>query len=161
VRLQRKPNRWSCSVAAFAMAIGIPVQQLIDEIGHNGGEIAFPKLAEPMQRRGFHPQELIHAAWQHGFACTPVEVAPVIRASRGADRVRVWFEDNWARFTWFIENTFGVLEGRGLRCHHAVHYRYGDIFDPDGETYQYSRERCEADKFYGNRLWVFTRNDIK
>ena len=76
--LQLKPNKWSCAVTAFAMALHVPVQELIQEIGHDGSEIVFPELEEPMRRRGFHSQELIYAAWKRGFTVTPIELMPVI-----------------------------------------------------------------------------------
>jgi hypothetical protein len=153
--LQRKPNRWSCAVTAFAMALGVPVEQLIREVGHDGSEIIFPDLPEPMRRRGFHSQELIEAAWKRGFACTPIQLMPVVQGPH--DYVVQFGSGNWTRFTGFIDTTFGVLEGRGRRCNHAVHYRYGKVWDPDGHVYAYSREACESRGFYGNRLWVFTR----
>ena len=155
---QTKPNLWSCAVTSFAMAIGIPVQQLIEEIGHDGSEKIFTHLPEPMCRRGFHSQELIRAAWNHGFACTPLELFPALKPTDGQGAYVLMNElDSWARFKKFILTTRGVLEGASVRCHHAVYYRYGQIFDPDGWGYSYSREACEAHGFHGKRLWIFTQ----
>jgi hypothetical protein len=157
--LQLKPNKWSCSVTAFAMALRMPVQDLIDEIGHDGSEIIFPELEDPTCRRGFHSQELIYAVWKLGFTVTPIELAPVIASDDGLNVHQVDFEfDHWKRFTGFIDTTIGVLEGRGRYCNHAVCYRYGEIYDPDGHRYDYSRKACESHGFYGNRLHVLTRN---
>lgn len=173
--LQNKPNPWGCAVTAFAMAIDIPVQQLIEEIGHDGGEKIFTHMPDPMCRRGFHSQELIQAAWQHGFACTPIEMYPMLRCEptifdklkrkpdeRGGLPMEhsVLFGSsivfNEARFSAAVQTTRGVMEGQGFRCHHAVYYHYGQIWDPDGEQYEYSREDCESRNFWGNRLWIFT-----
>ena len=159
--LQLKPNQWSCSVTAFAMALRFPVQQLIEELGHDGSEIIFPDLPEPMCRRGFHAQELILAAWRHDFACTPLELFPQTRSNCGQHTYRVGMEDHlcWGRFKECIVTTFGILEGHGKSCHHAVHYRYGYIWDPDGDQYFYSRQACEDRGFFGNRLWIFSRHN--
>ena len=67
--------------------------------------------------------------------------------------------NNWERFTTAIETTFGVLDGHGHKCKHAVHHRYGYIWDPDGHHYTYSRGACEGHGFYPNRLWIFTTKD--
>jgi hypothetical protein len=141
------------------MALRVPVHKLIKEIGHDGSEIIFPELEEPMRRRGFHSQELINAAWKQGFTCTPIELVPVIQADSDYEAVhKVNFAiDHWNRFVGFIDTTIGVLEGRGRYCNHAVCYRYGQIYDPDGHHYDYTREACESRGFYGNRLYVLLR----
>ena len=161
--LQIQPNRWSCSVTSFAMALEVPVQQLIDEIGHDGSTIAFSGLPEPSCRRGFHSQELVKAALMHGFTCTPVELFPVIcpKQEHCENSVTVIYgntiESNWERFRSIINNTIGVLEGQGERCNHAVHYRYGVLWDPGGEIYEYSPGACESRGFFGKRLWIINR----
>ena len=156
-KLQIKPNRWSCSVTALAMTLETPVQQIIDEIGHDGSQIIYPDLPEPMCRRGFHPQELITIAWQHGCCVTPFELFPSIcPASDHYDSVIVEFVDNWHRFVSLIKSEMGILEGTGRRCRHAVHFNKGIIFDPDGQQYTYSKESCEQRGFYTNRALVFT-----
>lgn len=159
--LQLKPNPWSCAITSLAMVLQRPVEQLIEEIGHDGSEIIFPGLDEPMQRRGFHSQELIHLAWQHGFSVTAFELFPaIVPTSGGSVSVPVYFgqaRGNWERLIDMIHTTQGVLAGRcspnGVR--HAVCYDHGEIFDPDGCQYQYSREECESRGFYGNRALVF------
>lgn len=160
--LQLKPNRWSCSVTAFAMVLRVPVEQLMDEIGHDGGSIIFPHLPEPMCRQGFHSQELILAAWRHGFACTPLELFPQIASVDGKYVRHPELNESlcWARFLSAITDNLGVLEGQGRRCPHAVHFRYGYIWDPDGDQYFYSRQACEDRGFFGNRLWIFSRHTL-
>jgi len=161
--LQIKPHKWSCSVTAFAMALRVPVAELIEKIGHDGSQIIFPALEDPMCRRGFHSQELIRVAWQYGFACTPIELFPRIESTCGNYNCRLGQNESkcWEAFTDDIMMTFGVLEGQGRHCHHAVQYRHGVIWDPDdGDSYFYSRKACEDRSFFGNRLWIFTRHNI-
>ena len=160
--LQIKPNKWSCSVTSFAMALRVPVQQLIDEIGHDGGSIIFPHLPDPMRRRGFHSQELILAAWRHGFACTPLELFPRIQSNCGEYTQRVGAGNIfcWERFTMAVKKNFGVVEGIGNQCSHAVNFHHGYIWDPDGDHYPYSRQACEDRGFFGNRLWIFSRHTL-
>ncbi len=157
IELQIKPNRWSCSVTALAMTLKTPVKKLIAELGHDGSQIIFPQLPEPLCRRGFHSQELIHLAWNHGFSLTPFELFPRIQpASGNYDPVAVQFTDNWQRFQLILHREMGILEGKGRRCRHAVHFNRGIIFDPDGRQYKYSQKACEEQGFYTDRALVAT-----
>lgn len=160
MHLQKKPNRWSCSITALAMALETPVADIIKEAMHDGGEIIFPHLNEPMCRKGFHSQELVRIAWLHGFAMTPLEMVPMTRATTGTHSHPVWDLPEgklFKRFKNVILNTWGIVEGLSNRCGHTMHYDNGTLYDPDGYTYKYSRKECESRGFYVNRLWVFTR----
>lgn len=157
---QTKPNRWSCSITAAAMALNIPVAQLIERLGHDGSEVVFPELPEPACRRGFHSQEIIHLAWGLGCTVTPIELFPMIAPSSGGGSVPVFFDgdqaNNWQRFNNIIDNTEGVLEGAGKACRHAVFYTYGMIYDPDGKPiYGFSKEACIKHDFYPQRALIF------
>ena len=155
--LQIKPQRWMCAVTSLAMALDMSVESVIDEIGHDGSDIIFPLLNEPKCRRGYHSQELIKQAWQHGFAMTPIELFPETLSMDQTIRRRVWTEEEcWERFTTVVGSTRGILEGRGMSCLHAVYNHYGTIYDPDGYEYEYSQEECERRQFYASRLWIFT-----
>ena len=82
MRLLRKPERWMCLPASFAMVLDLPLAAIFEEIGHDGSQIMRPDLPEPTCRRGFHPQELIHVCLSHGHAATRVELFPVLRRRR-------------------------------------------------------------------------------
>ena len=79
MRLLRKPERWMCLPASFAMALDVPLEDIFKEIGHDGSNVAWPHLPEPVCRRGFHPQELVHVCLNRGYAATLVELCPVLR----------------------------------------------------------------------------------
>jgi len=158
MRLQTKPNPWSCIGTAFAMVLDIPVADLFGLVGHDGSEIAFPALPDPMARRGLHIQECINASVKLGYAVTPVELFPVIRATTpSAEEIVVFFGDdglaNWQRFEQTIRGSAGVRDGTGRQCFHAVAYDDGTIFDPDGDEYTYSRAACESRIFHPRRAW--------
>lgn len=142
------------------MAFGIPVKDVIAWIGHDGSDIIFPDLREPMCRRGFHQQELVELALRHLIYPTPFQLLPATRSECGQLRYILYpSELNKAeRFRLFdetIKKSYGVLEGRGTSCHHSVAYDHGVIFDPDGREYEYSVKNCEAQGFYGKQLWIF------
>ncbi len=159
MRLLRKPERWMCLPASFAMALDVPLEAIFKEIGHDGSNIAWPYLPEPVCRRGFHPQELVHVCLNRGYAATLVELCPVLRALPEGPESAIHYpaNGNWTRFTQIINHSRGVLAGNGSRCGHAVAYEYGHIFDPDGCEYDYSREACERRNFYASCLWRLDR----
>ncbi len=159
---QVKPNQWSCAITALAMALHLPVEEVVAEAEHDGSEIIFPLLEEPACRKGFHSQELVRIAWHHGFAMTPVELCPMILSTDHSETHKVWSQTetkHQERFKCIIETTFGILEGHGKRCQHAVYNHYGQIYDPDPgvPVYEFSFEGCEKREFYVNQLWIFTR----
>ena len=162
MKLETKPNPWSCVGSAFAMVLDISVAEFFGHVGHDGSEIAFPMLPDPMARRGLHIQECIAACVKLGKAVTPIELFPVIQATTpGENNIIVFFGDdesaNWRCFEHTIQASTGVLEGVGRRCLHAVAYDHGMIFDPDGDHYPYSRPACESRGFCPRRAWRVDR----
>ena len=81
--LYTKQNRWECMPYAFAMACDLKPDLLIDKIGHDGSEILYSHLEDPMGRRGFHAQECVLAAWYYGYRLVFVEIQPIL--IRGAE----------------------------------------------------------------------------
>ena len=140
---------------AFAMALGLPVAELLEAIGHDGSEIVFPSLPEPLCRRCFHIQELIQVALSRGLAVTPVELFPVLQPTEiGPFHKTVLYTDNnWRRFEAAIQTSRGVVDGTGARLGHTVAYDHGRIYDPRGPIYDYSRLACEAHQFYTRCAW--------
>lgn len=141
------------------MALKISVEYAVSLIGHDGGEIIFPELQEPICRRGFHTQELIELAMSFGESPTPFQMFPSTRSECGQYEYTLHTGSQCDKrrelFSKLIHRTQGVLEGRGHVCHHAVAYDTGKILDPDGREYPYSIENCEAQGFYGKQLWIF------
>ena len=139
---------------AFAMALDMPVADLLATIGHDGSEIVFPNLPEPLCRRCFHIQEFVLAALSCGCALTPVELFPVLQPTDAGPHKTVLYRDNnWRRFEETIRASRGVIDGRGARRGHMVAYDHGRLFDPKGPVYDYSRLACEAHQFYTRCAW--------
>ena len=136
----------------------LPSQELASFIGHDGSEIVFPELPEPMCRRGFHHQELIEAALNIGFTVTPFELIPALQSTPVAGATpKVVTIDSPGRhqmFSIIVGAYRGVLTGRGHRCHHAVAFDHGQIFDPDGSIYAFSFSECERRRFIAQCVWI-------
>ena len=158
MRALLKPRHWLCLPTAFAMVLDRSLDDLFLRLGHDGGEIIWPTLPEPLCRRGFHVQELINVCLSLGYAATRIELMPCATPDEFEHVREVLPEDiAWARFTAAVRNSCGVMEGQGFRCGHAVAYDHGHIFDPDGGEYAYSREACEQRHFFTRHLWRIDR----
>lgn len=158
MRLLKKPNPWGCSITSFAMALDVSVETLQSYIGHDGSEIVFPELPEPMCRRGFHQQELIFAALNLGWTVTPFELVPAIQSTPVAGFtpkvITLDSEDRRLMFAIMVRAFRGVLTGLGSRCHHAVAFDRGAVYDPDGATYSFSFPECERRRFIAQCVWL-------
>ena len=159
MRLQLKHARWQCLVASFAMALDLPLDDVVVELGHDGGEVLYPALPDPLCRRGVHPQELIDVCRAHGYAVTYLELFPCLKTKPDQAGVLAFTtKQAWSRFTEAIKTTRGVIggvtpSGKG----HAVAYEYGHIYDPDGWMYDYSPLACEQSGFFTQHLWYLDK----
>lgn len=152
---QVKPQRWLCMVTAFAMALDLPVADLISEIGHDGSKIAFPHLPEPACRAGHHVQEILPSLLSRGYSATPIEFCPIIRTF--GDQVPNLFEmprTDHSLLNNSIATGRGVLEGWVRRQGHAFAFCQGLIVDPDGGQFDYSTRACLARHFTPRQIWL-------
>lgn len=129
MNLLRQPNRWTCLPTAFAMALDLSVDEMLQHIGHDGSAILWPDLPEPRCRRGFHTQECIRVALLLGKSVTPIEyearlapgdVEPLVLRQPGFHKV--------------LNSTLGVVTGivghNGAAKGHAMAYCESFVADP-------------------------------
>ena len=76
MKLQRTKGLWTCLPASFATLLGLTLDEMLQQIGHDGSEVVFEGLPDPECRRAFHPQEMIDVCESHGYAVTPIEARP-------------------------------------------------------------------------------------
>lgn len=137
-----QPNRWSCTLTSFAIATDIPEKDLIDSLGHDGSEIIFPDLPEPLCRRGFDPREFIFPLYTKGI--------DVIQIDAYLNRVTYdnsYIIDNRMQMYISIKNNKGVLTGLTKRNkYHTVAWNGEYIYDPNGTIYEL--ELFNPDCFY-------------
>ena len=129
MRRQQQPNSWSCLATSFAMVLDIPLKQLIEECGHDGSAIHWPSLGNPFCRRGFHIQELIRIAYNHGVGMVPFEAKPTSRPPMDDRAISVNVADIWE----IMEGNIGVLIGETCCGNgHAMAWNGRRVFDPSG-----------------------------
>ncbi len=67
-RFTKQPTPWSCGPTAASILTGIPVEDIIAKIGHDGSRIAEPEKPEPWGREAFTHDELVLALAELGWA---------------------------------------------------------------------------------------------
>lgn len=132
--LRRNINDWSCLPTAFAMAIDVSPEWLVQEIGHSGDDEPY---GYPGLKAGFHEQECIEVLLRHGYACTPIEVGPTISPNLDKQKIRrIYFGGglggNWARLLRHMAGTCGVLTGTHMKSKTA--WPRGHAVAWDGEV---------------------------
>lgn len=117
------------------MVLGERVENLISSIGHDGSEIWWPSLPEPLRRRGFHPQELIDQCYFGYRHTVTMFMSTVASVSVTGLEPRIVKSDYSRMFLATCDGP-GVLTGTtptGRR--HAVAWDGNIIYDPNGAIY--------------------------
>jgi len=129
MELVKQPNRWSCVGAAFAMALGISMEEVIDLVGHDGSERINDK-PEPHCYMGFHPEEFtLLAKIKYGANIVWVQPNP----GWADNRLLKSTEKRMSKAISLFPN--GVLTGRfSSGTHHAIAWDGKRFFDPAGYT---------------------------
>jgi hypothetical protein len=158
MKFQSQPNMWSCSVTSAAMVMDEPVHDLIARIGHDGGEVVFPHLSEPMCRAGFASQEIIDAALAAGWSMTPIEAKP--QCTPNGPDVRDVFPESKIkeRMDDYFKRYSGLVAGERIdgRYWHNVAWDCEKQLwlDPSGPILPRERSPIKVAEF-----WVFMKNE--
>lgn len=76
-------NNWSCLPSAFGICMGVTLEKMIELIGHDGSAEIWPRDPSPLNRRGFHIQEILHACYKLNYFAMPVALNPTLSNDRG------------------------------------------------------------------------------
>jgi hypothetical protein len=130
------------------MALDVPLQAILDIVGHDGSEIIWPRLPEPLRRRSFHIQEMIHICRKAGYAVTPFEGEACL-AQSGEQPYRIDLKSQFEEV--LLTCLRGVITGRGKRGNipHAVAWNGSKVYCPSGEVYG-------IEEFTIDTLWVIS-----
>lgn len=154
MKFQSQPNMWSCSVASAAMVMNIPIHDLISLIGHDGSEIMFPDLPEPVCRAGFTIQEIVDAALKMGWSMTPIEAMP--QCTPNGKNIRDVFPETKERMDHYFAKYSGLVEGERLdgKYWHNVAWDHEEQLwhDPSGPITKKPTIKVAT-------FWVFMKNE--
>ena len=121
------PKPWGCLVAAFASVLDLSYDAVVGYIGHDGSEVIWSTKPEPMNRRGFHPQELIRVAYMLGYSVTEIQR---VMLSAPTPNDRIYTCENPYFQSALIQ--VGVIYGIGEKLRHAVASNGSEVWDPKG-----------------------------
>lgn len=146
-----QPNRWSCLPTSFAMACRVPLEKILEIIGHDGSQIIWSELSEPKRRRTFHVQECVWAAWKLGFCVTAFEASPQLAASEyNIIDIPIIYDDK------DLLRRRGVITGVANGNRHAVAYEGRIVYDPNGTVYEFIH--CD---FLIDTFWIFNERTMR
>ena len=117
----------NCLLHAFQTVTGL---NLIERLGHDGSEIIYPDLPEPICRRGFHTQELFKACWPD-FACMALWAWPKMSPIPERQEYTKYL-NNTEWFTKMIHESNGVVVGmcgEVAHCEPCIDGQYEMCFD--------------------------------
>ena len=136
--IHTQPNNWSCVPSAFATALNIEIDTLLELIGHDGSEIIFSDLQEPLCYRGFHIQELVYALWVLGYNVVSFEVEPLAFTDEQHVFTLTFTPEDFERV---MSDSIGVGCGRiaDTEKTHAFAWNGSKCYDPTGFIYPLSR----------------------
>jgi len=123
------------------MLLNQDVDQMIAEVGHDGSEILWPDLPEPMCRRGHMIHELIDLCWNHGYALATIIALPGMLPYNEIDSSKAITvmddEKAYARIRRYMDGRAGMVVGQyAPNRPHAVAWDGERIYDPrDSRVY--------------------------
>ena len=121
-----------CLLYSLAMLLDEEVDDLIQELGHNGMVRTFDQLI-PYCYNGHHIQEIIDVFLRRGIFITPIELYPRYASARAPTDFRMlWPEEEAQKRFW---STIKGQRGLLLSNTHACAWDGAIVWDPIGRTY--------------------------
>lgn len=136
--IRTQPTRWSCVPSAFATVLNMEVETLLEYIGHDGSEIVFDDLPDPLCRRAFQTQELTLVLWKLGYNVVSFDIEPLAFV----DPEHVFTLDHLEpEILKIMSESIGVGCGhiRDTEKTHAFAWNGSLCYDPTGFIYPLSR----------------------
>lgn len=153
---------WSCLLDAFSRVLDIPAGLIEKWIEHDGGEVIWPQLREPLCRRGFHIQELIDFCFANGYWVTPIDALPSCKPTNDIKIESLYIYNNSnavKRLRKYMKNTKGVLTGQTLSGNrHAIAWVNNDVLDPARKIFHVNDFRIETYWIISNQNEMSSEN---
>lgn len=125
-----------CAAAAFAMVLGISLEEMLNLLGHNGLQ-KINNLPEPYCFRGFHPAEFVDTLLNKSLSVIIIELSPyMIHGDQIEDHSKFL---GVQRFYDSLRYGDGVILGSVGPTGHAVAWdsQTRMIYDPRGYVYEF------------------------
>lgn len=139
MKLLQQPNRWSCVPTAFAMTANLTAEEFIFRLGHDGSEILWPSLEEPLKRKGFSINECLVAAIPKLYAYLPT--ISCYCPGPNLPECIIRFKPDYIKH--LIKGQVAILAGTVSGHRHCVAWNGEKVFDPNGTIYGIDRFTIE------------------
>lgn len=126
-------DKHNCLLYAAAMVLDCSVDELIEEIGHDGMDVVWPQLIPPLCFQGHHIQEIIDCFVARGFGLMLVERECFQAPAEDVSPLQT-FEHFEERFLHHVEGKEAIMVGRHKQkqCGHAWAWDGERCYDPNG-----------------------------
>jgi hypothetical protein len=131
------------------MVCNTTVEEIFKIIGHDGSEILWPELPEPIKRKSFHIEELQYVALK--FNTVLADFWPGIGYIPNGTSVEPQVIDLFPQLQEVLKVYNGILLGKYVgRGRHAVAWnaKEGMIYDPAGRLVKPGEASFEIDSFH-------------
>lgn len=139
MNLIKQTTKWNCGLASLAMLLDTTIDDLILEIGHDGGEIIWPYLVAPKCYRGFNTQEFIDICYTRNIVLMEIEAIPHNLSENNSKPFRIWdSEREETRMESYMNGQSGIIIGQiesGAR--HSCAWDGERVYDPRGHIYYF------------------------
>lgn len=116
------------------MVLDHDIEEIINDIGHDGSEVVWPNQKDPLKRRGFHPQELCLYTLKSGYMLGQFDLAPI--CAPDLNEVPYTLRGMGEHVATLMQRYEGLLFGIGAKgMMHCVAWDREEIFDPNGTVY--------------------------
>lgn len=139
---------WSCLLDAFSLVLNIPSGLIEKWIEHDGGDIIWEGLKEPLCRRGFHIQELIDFCYHNNYYVIPIEAMPSCKPMLGKN-IKTFYlfkeEEAINRLFQYVKDAKGIFTGLTVNNkRHAIGWKDNKIIDPAGKIKEFGQFQIET-----------------
>lgn len=147
----------NCMVNAFAKAMRLSPQKLVEALQHNGLDV----FEGTNIQRTYHVQEMIDVASKIGIWFSPIELFPKSTTVDYKQVFPIFFGDgtvsaNLARFRVYLKNSRGVVLGirTDVNSGHAMYNYQGTLFDERGSFKLFDPKSDFSPIVYWRVVWT-------
>lgn len=152
MQLIQQKNPWSCNACAFAMALDVSLEKIIEICGHDGSTRVHSSLTDEHNRVGFNIMEMIFVATLVNKTVTPLITSCEIVSGDAGHQVTT-IKTLSRGFNWRLQlmNQYPcvMIVPTDKSYMHAITYDpiSKRIYDPNGFIYP-MRDEYETDEVY-------------
>ncbi len=104
--MKKQPNKWTCYPTAASILTKIPIQKIIETVGHDGSE----KVEDgPFSKRAFHTHEMAIALYKLGWSLTPFAAAMALKFYPTMDELSDFMELYAEKVIVCIETNYNTI----------------------------------------------------